>query len=195
MRLPVIALISSLVAALPAAAATITNGSFAHGLDGWTVTGDARIAGEYGIAEDGGAVLQLPKGSTISQIVDDFIAGHEYRFAFSSFGDTDDSVSFKVRGKLEDVRLYVGGSSVDWDGGALPWQTKFIDFVADSTSQELLFTAHNFTSAPLIGNISLTDLTPAPDVAPVPLPAAGLLLLAGLGGFGVMGRMRAKAAI
>jgi len=83
----------------------------------------------------------------------------------------------------------VSGGVLTWDGPATVAfaQGSSIDVVFDGTI-ELGFGNSTTTGAKFIGN----DIVG--DIAPVPLPAAGWLLIAGVGGLGAMSRRRKKKA-
>jgi FlaG/FlaF family flagellin (archaellin) len=71
----------------------------------------------------------------------------------------------------------------------MAWSTRTLDFTATGTTATLSFTSLiSGRLGPVIDNVRVVDTTPSATLAAVPLPATGLLLLAGLGGLALMRR-------
>ncbi|QCO56784.1 choice-of-anchor C family protein (plasmid) [Pseudorhodobacter turbinis] len=181
-----------------AGAATLINGSFeapgtydgsfqtvwagSTALEGWTIeSGSVDLIGSYWQHSDGDYSLDM-NGSAlgvISQRIADLVVGAYYALSFDMagntyYGGTTMSVTASVDG--------AGGGVFEFDTTGqsqsdMGWLTQSFQFQATDTSAVLQF-ASNETGVvgPALDNVRIEEV-----VAPVPVPAAGGLLLAGLG--------------
>lgn len=194
-------------------AATLVNGSM-NGIvgssltpAGWSPTNSADITSTAtqpftfvanpGDSPDGGTWAGVfADGSyfeALSQTITDFVIGTTYSLSWFASNT----------GCCEDIGLLTnadGAISIGLDGTTVHtadtvsvdgnWYAQSFDFTATSTSHMLTLGISPTSPRAYMGldGVSLTDVA-----APVPIPAAGGLLLAGLFGAGALGRKRKKA--
>lgn len=195
-------------------AATIVNGSFEQAsvspgnfttlgagstaITGWTVLPSTiDYIGTYWTASDGNRSLDLNgngQGGIMTQITN-MIAGRSYNVYFDLSGNP----AGQPPEKLVQVNVYGSTQLASQDytyntatnGTTLSnmkWVTEVLTFTADSTSAFLHFLsktgAQNNAYGAALDNVRI-------ELAPVPLPAAGLLMLAGLAGLAAVRRRKA----
>ncbi|WP_375173324.1 choice-of-anchor C family protein [Pseudooceanicola sp.] len=194
------------VVAGSASAATVVNGSFedptgsgafqtydpgSGSLTGWTISG-ANIDHISGYWEHSDGVRSIDMngnggGASISQMVTNLVIGRSYTLLFDMAGNPDDSPVRKdlfaaIAGFSDQFSFYTTGRTRTDMG----WTTMSLDFVANDTSHLLQFDSITDGAAygPALDNVRIVDATP------VPVPAAGLLLLTALGGIGLAKRRK-----
>lgn len=195
----------ALAGAGAASAATVVNGSFespdipgqfstfsagSTGITGWTVgSGSVDLVNTLWIAQDGTQAVDLD-GSAVGSIYQDIaglIVGAAYRVSFYMSGNNAGNPTIKT------MDVTAGGTTTgysfdDTGGGAATgvWEFNTFDFVAGLTTERLTFasTTNGNFFGPALDNVSISQL------APVPLPAGGLLLIGGLAGLGALRRTR-----
>ena len=181
------------------AAATVANGGFeAPGtfsgafeafasLDGWSVdAGSVDLINTYWNPSEGAYSVDLSGNSpaTISQTISGLTSGAKYLLSFDMAGNMDGGAI--VKSLLASVGGTSGTFTFDTTGhsnAAMGWERMTLAFTAEASSLLLSFAsleADNPYGAAL-DNVS---------VAAVPLPAAGLLMLGGLGALVAAGRRR-----
>lgn len=190
-------------------AATLKNGSFERpgtfggdfqslyagstGLDGWRIErGSVDLTGSYWQHSDGNYSLDMNGNTagTISQRITDLVVGSYYALSFDMagnpyYGSTIMSMTASLDGWGAATFHFdtTGKSQVD-----MGWLTQTLTFKASDTSAVLRFASlESGVVGPALDNVRITD---AAAVAPVPIPAAGGLLLAGLGLLGFARRRR-----
>ncbi len=126
-------------------------------------------------------------GASISQMVTNLVIGRSYTLLFDMAGNPDDSPVRKdlfaaIAGFSDQFSFYTTGRTRTDMG----WTTMSLDFVANDTSHLLQFDSITDGAAygPALDNVRIVDATP------VPVPAAGLLLLTALGGIGLAKRRK-----
>lgn len=185
--------LAALAFAGSAHAATITNGSFeAPGTYsgpfttfgagtpagfGWTVTGSIDLINTHWQASDGSYSLDMDGfgPGSISQDISGLVVGREYKVLFDMAGNPDGGAPVKTLTAAAgyDAQRY----SFDTTGqsrGDMGWVTHAFVFTATANTETLEFMSTSFSGpwGPALDNVRL---------APVPLPAGGVLLLGGLG--------------
>jgi len=188
------------IAARAAGAVTIVNGSFESPLvtpgtfntydsgasstflDGWTVTSGTidHIGAGFWQASDGSQSLDLV-GFTgigaIEQSLTGLTIGASYSILFDMAGNP---------GGLRTLLASFGAVSQQFDFDAtsttttnMGWVTYSLDFVAAATNGVLSFTSRDNSccKGAALDNVRIVE-----NVAPIPVPAAGLLLLGAVGG-------------
>ncbi|PRY22689.1 putative secreted protein/choice-of-anchor C domain-containing protein [Aliiruegeria haliotis] len=189
-----------------ASAATITNGSFeaedispdswrilgagSPGLPGWIIGGDGVDVkhSAYYPASDGNQSIDLVASSgsgDIRQVVNGLSVGSTYRISFDYAANPAVRRGVVIRfaasiGNFRDA-ITVGTNTLT--RGVVNWTPASFDFTAGNTSERLRFAsrASGSASGAMIDNVSISL---------VPVPAAGILLLAGLGGLAAMRRRK-----
>lgn len=125
--------------------------------------------GFYSIDMDGNAP------ATISQQLNGLVVGQTYSILFdmaANVGGPDDFKTMTVAAGLDAQRYVFDGTGKSHAN--MGWETNQFDFVATATSEKLEFMSTSLSGAygPALDNVRL---------APIPLPAGGLLLVTGLG--------------
>jgi choice-of-anchor C domain-containing protein len=183
-------------------AATITNGSFeAPGtfsgnfttlgagdlsLTGWSIdSGSIDLINGYWPASDGAYSVDMSGNSpaTISTVITGLVAGFRYLISFDMAANTD-GLPFT---KLLDVAIGTFSGQYAATDAPPEWTTYSFDFVASAASQTLSFSSVD--DGPGFYGAALDNV----QIATVPVPAAGLMLLAGLGGLAALRRRKAFA--
>lgn len=195
-----------------ASAATIINGSFeaptanvgsfntygagSTALTGWTISNASidHIGSGFWQASDGVQSVDLngnQGASTISQVISGLVSGTMYQVLFDMAGNPQGAPDIKTM----NVSVGMAGvSSYSFDTSAtstaaMGWVTNAYTFTAGATSGLLSFasTTSGCCFGPALDNVRIQAV-----VSPIPVPASGLLLLAGLGA--VAGLRRRKRA-
>ena len=196
-----------------ASAATVVNGGFEEpgtfsggwatygvgstAITGWEIeAGDVDLINTYWQHAEGSYSLDLGGnvGARISQTVTGLVTGADYILNFALAGNPDGPPTIKM------VEAAVGATaqtfSFDITGRTLTdmgWIYQALPFVAEAESMLLRFTSID----PPLGEAggfygpALDDVSIR--LAPIPLPAAGWLMLAGLGGLAALRRRRTAA--
>ena len=165
------------------------NGNFQNlpagstGLTGWTIdSGSIDLIRAYWTPSEGSYSIDLDGSSvgSISQVIVDLIIGQSYTILFDLAGNPDGNPTIKTLG------VSAGGTSAQYTFDTtgqtrsnMGWETKSFVFTAQGTSETLTFaslTGGRFFG-PALDNIRFSSV--APEV--IPLPAAGWLLLGGMG--------------
>ena len=209
-------LAASLMTASAASAITIVNGGFENGVSGswfsrhsagsdaipgWTIDRDT-IDWSNGIwiSSEGFRSVDLDgnigHAGSVSQLVTDLTVGQRYRISFDLAGNPDRGPAIKplqvsVGGEASRFTFDITGAS----RSGMNWVTQAIEFVASDTSAMLRFESLTLAETGSAGYGAVIDNVRGEafgsSVAPVPLPAAGWMLVAGLGGLAAM-RRRAR---
>lgn len=191
-----------------ASAATIANGSFENpgtfagnfhevaagdtDIDNWTVSGGGvDLINRLWQHSDGDYSLDMSRTSagTISQTVTGLVVGTTYKILFDMAGNTGGGNVIK---SLSAGIGMAGGGVFNFDTtghttAGMGWETKSFTFVAGAISGLLSFSSNeNNAYGPALDNIRIQQ------VAAVPVPAGGILLLSALGGL-IAARRRRKS--
>ncbi|MEL6690068.1 MAG: hypothetical protein AAFP28_07090 [Pseudomonadota bacterium] len=216
----IIAAAATVVAlALPASATTITNGSFEDlggqtingnweifpGVPGWTgspnveIQTDPTIGAVNAHTGDNYVELDTNQDSSITQLINLTRGAWELTFWYSPRVNDDDTTTNDLEWSLTDTadnseifsELVTGAPNDDYQWGV--WTEITTTFVVlDASTFALTFGATGGSAYDGCGNCgALIDTV---SIAPVPLPAGGLLLLAGLGAVFGLRRRNAAAA-
>jgi choice-of-anchor C domain-containing protein len=196
--------------ALPAQAATITNGGFENGtspgggfltvpggnttaISGWTVGGaSVDYIGGYWQPQEGNRSVDLA-GSGIGSIAQDILtaAGQRYRVTFWVARNPDSGIDPRT-GFVD-----VGGPTTQYSFTNAPstranmkWQQKTYDFVASGASTTLRFSADPATSQANFG-LALDNVS----IGAVPEPATWAMMIMGFGLIGGALRSRKAATV
>ena len=175
------------VAAGPASANLITNGDFATDGSGWTYVsgfgghqgGQGNPPGSFWINHNGTNVDGSNPDPKLSQGVSTGVGG-KYTLTFD--------YRAWVIGGLQGLAVDIDGvETATYDLLSAAWQTETLSCIASNTTTDIAFRAEiNGTDYDaLIDNVSVVR-----DAPQVPVPAAGLLGLAGLSAFGLLGWRR-----
>jgi choice-of-anchor C domain-containing protein len=187
-----------------ASAATVTNGSFegpgtftgtfqtigagSGALTGWTVnSGNIDLIRTYWASAAGNYSLDMTgnRAGTISQTVTGLIAGRNYILSFAMAGNPDRAGAKILTASVGATSQVFSFDSTGKTRNAMGWTTMTMGFTAAASSQILRFVSGSSG----VHGAALDDVKI--DLAPVPLPAAGALLLAGLGGLALLRRRKA----
>jgi choice-of-anchor C domain-containing protein len=194
-----VGLASALVVSGSASAATIVNGGFEQpgtfngnfqtlsagstNLTGWTIdSGSIDLINAYWTPSEGSYSIDLDGSSvgSISQLIMDLTIGQSYTILFDLAGNPDGNPIVKT------LEVSAGGTSAQYTfdksgktRANMGWETTSFVFTAQGTSETLRFASLTGGSVfgPALDNVRFSSV--APDV--VPLPAAGWLLLGGMG--------------
>lgn len=154
-------------------------------------TVDLIADGGFGIScGASGACVDLDGSTTdsgfLSSTVLNFVAGINYTFnavlSGNQRGFGPDTGVFGITGGVLVLEYTLGDSAAFQD-----FNFEFT-VAADTTGSVFFLDLGNDNVGPVLDSVSVTA-----DIAPIPLPASALMLIAGLGGLGVM-RRRKKAA-
>jgi len=168
-----------------------TYNSTFSGITGWDVTnGSVDHVGSLWEADDGSQSVDLVGAGfdgAISQTVSGLIAGGLYRLSWAESGNPGLPQNARSMG------ITVGSmptvfNTIDITGNSeadMNWVVRSLEFRAESADVTITFSSGTGDQAK---GAALDNVT----LAPVPLPAAGLLMLAGLGG--IAGLRRRKKA-
>jgi choice-of-anchor C domain-containing protein len=192
-------------------AATITNGDFelpgtfsggfaplsagSTAIAGWSIdSGSVDLINTYWYNASGNYSIDLSGGgpATISQTVTGLVKGNWYSIFFDLAGNPAGGSVVK---SLTAVLGSVGGGTFTFDTtgqtlATMGWLTQSFAFQANSTSALLSFTSNeNSAYGPALDNVRIAE-----KVAAVPVPAAGGLMVAGLGLLGFMRRRKRVTA-
>lgn len=193
------------VAGTQVGAATIVNGSFEEGVNpgvfttlgqgstnitGWNiyggeVGGTIDYIGSYWNASDGVRSIDLNgngPGASLYTTITDMVIGQKYRLYFDLSGNTDGGPALKVsrNGVGENAEVFVSSSSSLIPN--LEWKTYSLDFWAAGETTNLIFKSEvEGPYGPALDNVRISA---------VPVPAAGFLLVAALGGLGFAARRK-----
>lgn len=169
---------------------TYDTGATAGFLTGWTVTTGTidHIGAGYWQASEGSQSLDLVGFSGIGgieQTVTGLTVGASYSVLFDMAGNP---------GGLRTLIASMGMASQQFDFDAtntsitnMGWVTYSLDFVAGATSGLLSFVSRDQSccKGAALDNVRIVE-----NVAPIPVPAAGLLLVGALGGMSLVRRRR-----
>lgn len=215
--LSIAATVATLGIAAPASAATITNGSFenpgfANGgwqyvgagstnIPGWSVFGSGiDLIKTYWKHADGDYSLDLSAGNAggVSQLVTGLDVGRSYSVLFNMSGNFVGGNAVKqLKASFGSISEVFKFDTTGINQTNMGWQEHSLDFVANDTSGLLSFSSlENNAFGAALDNVRIVANDPqqsrfqARIVAPVPVPAGGLLLLTALGGGLVLRRKR-----
>lgn len=194
MKLAFFAAAAAALLASPAGAATLLNGSFempdisggfqtlnagSSALEGWTIDeGSVDLINSHWQPQDGGQSLDLNGNAQgkISQMITDLVVDATYELSFWVSGNPDGAPQKKNLHTIFDdgTPIQVIFDTFGISRSAMKWQRHTVLFTAVATEMKLTFASGDagFYGTAL-DNVSVEQ---------VPVPAAGLLLLLGLGG-------------
>ncbi|MFL4471479.1 choice-of-anchor C family protein [Tateyamaria armeniaca] len=206
MKSLIVSAVLGLGAAQMASAATIVNGSFedpdvtgafatfvsgSTAITGWTVgSGSVDVVDTLWIAQEGSQAVDLDGSAvgSIFQTITDLIVGTSYTISFYMSGNPDGPPP--VKSMDVSVGANTAGYTFDMSGGNAEtgvWELNTFTFTAAATSEVLTFASTTGGSA---YGAAVDDVSIAPSIAPVPLPAGGLMLVGGLVGLAALRRRR-----
>jgi choice-of-anchor C domain-containing protein len=165
-----------------------TLGAGSSDLIGWTIEeGSIDLINTYWNASECDYSVDMSGNgpATISTTITDLVIGNRYMVSFDMAANPDGAPITKLLDVAVD--MFAGQFSVNSAGNPVTWVLKTFEFVASSTTASLSFSSAPNGSGPF---------GPALDnvrVALVPVPAAGLMLLAGLGGLAALRRRKIAA--
>jgi len=171
---------------------TVVNGSFEIGTDpgssipldapnstaifGWTLqSGSIDYIGTRWVAGDGVRCVDLTgvSAGTLSQMINGFVPGQDYRLSFLMAGNPEAGPLVKsLQASIGSVSQTFSFDGTGFTPGNMGWSQRTLDFTASSSSLTLSFLSLNpGTAGPALDRILIT-----------PVPEPGTLALLALGG-------------